>query len=140
MAAQNTQAVEQAVKAVAAEQKRAFAAHDLDACLAVYDTQPGGLLIWGGKVHTLQSMRARIQEVWSERTTETWTHDRLQVIVLSDSSALLQITWSGRYTRTNGQTWEFKSTSFSTWLLQKRGNAWKIVAEHGSGSGTQVKN
>jgi hypothetical protein len=59
--------------------------------------------------------------------------------VLSDTSALLQITWSGRFTRTNGQTWEYKSNSFSTWLLQKRGNAWKIVAEHGSASGTQVK-
>ncbi|MDO8539979.1 MAG: SgcJ/EcaC family oxidoreductase [Opitutaceae bacterium] len=139
VAAQNTQAVEQAVKAVAAELRRTWNAHDADAYMALFDTQPSGLFISTGKAYSHQELRARVQEVWSGRTTDTWTNDRVQVIVLSDTSALLQITMSGRYTRTNGQEWEFKSSMFGTFLVQKRGNAWKIVAEQNSGSGTQVK-
>jgi hypothetical protein len=83
-------------------------------------------------------MKARIEVVWSDRTSESWKQDKVDVLALSDTTALLQITWSGRYTLKSGAIWEYKSTSFATYLVRKFGDSWKIVAGHESGRGTQV--
>jgi ketosteroid isomerase-like protein len=135
--AQNSNDVEKGVRALAADMKRAFDARDLTAVMANYG-KPEGLHVWGGTNHTLDSIKARIETVWSDRTNESWKQDKVDVLALSNNTALLQITWSGRYTLKSGAIWEYKSTSFSTYLVRKSGTTWKIVASHESGRGTQV--
>jgi len=135
--AQNSNDVEKGVRALAADMKRAWDARDITAVMANYG-KPEGLHVWGGTNHTLDSIKARIETVWSDRTSDAWTQDKVDVLVLSNSTALLQITWSGRYTLKSGAIWEFKSTSFASYLVRKVGNAWKIVASHESARGTQV--
>ena len=135
--AQNSPDVEKGVRALAADMKRAFDARDVTAVMANYG-KPEGLHVWGGTNHTLDSIKARIETVWSDRTSESWKQDKVDVLALSNNTALLQITWSGRYTLKSGAIWEYKSTSFSTYLVRKVGNTWKIVASHESARGTQV--
>lgn len=135
--AQGLRAVDQAVGAVAAELRRAWDVRDIDAWMACFGA-PEGLVIGGGVSYTLDSLRAANLRIWANRTSESWTNDRVQVIALNDTTALLQITYSGRYTLQSGVTWEVKASSFSTSLVRKIGNAWKIVAHHNSGSATQL--
>lgn len=129
--------VEKGVRALAAEFVRNWKARDINAVMACH-AEPEGLLIWGGTSHTLASMKARIVELWNDRTSESWQQDKVDVIVLGPNTALLQITWSGRYTLRSGAIWEFKSSSFDTCLVKKFGDRWKIVAGQNSGRGTQV--
>jgi len=135
--AQGASVVDQEVRAVAAELRRSWDTRDIDGWMACFGN-PEGLVIGGGVSYTLESLREANLRIWANRTSESWTNDRVQVIALDDTTALLQITYSGRYTLQSGVTWEFKASSFSTSLVRKTGNAWKIVAHHNSGSGTQV--
>jgi len=138
-AAQNTQTVERELRAFAESLRQAWDSHDAGKYLDFFDPQPTGLFILGGVAYSHAALRTRAQTIMDDRTGESWTNDRVQIIVLSDTSALLQITYSGRYTLKNGQTWEFKSSAFTTSLMQKRAGVWKIVAHQNSASGTLVK-
>ena len=135
--AQNQKIVD-AVRAVGTEWTRAYNAHDADAVVAVFD-KPVGLFIFGGTAVPFDSLKAFHQRWFGVRTNEAWTNDREDVLVFSDQSALLTVTQSGHFTNASGVTWEFKGSAFVTALVQKRGNAWKVVAAHVSSSGTQVK-
>jgi hypothetical protein len=135
--AQSSQTVEQGAGAIAAELARSWNARDNDAWMACFGPLEG-LIIGGGVSHTLDSMRAENVRLWKERSNESWTIDKVQVIKLDDRSAILQTTWSGRYTLATGVTWEFKSSAFMTSLVRRVGNNWRIVAHHNSASGKQV--
>lgn len=129
--------VEKGVRAVAANLRRGWDARDMNTYMACF-AQPEGLFVWGGSTLTLQDMKNRVEKAWDERSSDSWTNDEVEVIVIDRNSALLQITWSGRFTLKTGATWEFKGSSFGTYLVRKFGDRWKIVASHESARGTQV--
>ena len=137
VAARANPEVEKGARALAAELHRSWAVRDLNAYMACFGKLEG-LLVWGGTSHTLDSMKARCEVILTDRTSESWKQDKVDVLTLSNNTALLQVTWSGRYTLKSGAIWEFKSTSFATYLIRKSGSTWKIVAGHESGRGTQV--
>jgi hypothetical protein len=95
--------------------------------------------VYGNRAFPPDSLKALHTRSWSQRTDEQWTNDRVDVVMLNDTSALLTITQSGHYTTTAGVAWEYKASAFVTALVQKRGSAWKVVASHISSGGTQVK-
>jgi ketosteroid isomerase-like protein len=134
--AQNGPKVEQGVKAVVAELRRSWDARDIDAQMAQF-ASPEGLLIVGGVSHTLESLKASFQKAWADRTNESWTNERVQVIPLSDSAAVALVTYKGRYTLTaTSVTWDVNA--YSTFLMRRIGSAWKIVSYQNSGAGRQV--
>jgi hypothetical protein len=135
---QNKSAIEKEVKALAEEFRRAWDARDNDALMACYG-KPEGLIIVGGESLSLDTMRVRNQYYWSNRKDESWANEKVNVIPLTDNSALMQITFSGRYTWIpTGAIWEFKSSAFITSLVKKTDGKWKIVAHQNSGAGKQV--
>lgn len=134
LAAQNTKAMEEGVKALNAEWKRAWAERDLDAYIGVFDRTSPGLFILGGEALTLDSLRARVSRVVSQRTNETWTEDLVVVTPLNDSTAFLQTRSHGRYTLQNGQTWEHVGGGVTA-LVKRRGSGWKVVAFQNAISG-----
>lgn len=136
--AQNQDAVT-AIRAVSAEWNRAYNVRDANAVVALFDERPIGLFTFGGTAYVRDSLKAMHERVWAGRRDEAWTVDRADVVMLNDQTALLTMVWSGRYTTTAGTTWEFKSSAIATVIVQRRGAAWKIVAMHNSGSGTQVR-
>lgn len=136
--AQGPQEAETAVRAVAAELRRSWDARDNEAWLNCFAATPEGLFVSGGTSHTVETMRALNRRLWADRTNESWKNEAVQVIVLGDDTALLLITYTGRYTLPTGVTWEFTASSFSTSLVRKIGGAWKIVSHHNSGAGRQV--
>jgi uncharacterized protein (TIGR02246 family) len=138
VAAQN-QAGVPAVKALAAEWTRAVNAHDASAVVALYDEKPIGLFVFGGTAYARDSLKGFHERTWAARSNEAWTVDRADVVMLSDQTALMTVTWSGRYTTNAGVTWEFKSNAIATAIVQRRGTAWKIVAMQNAASGTQVR-
>lgn len=129
--------VEKQVRALAAELQRAWDTRDIDAYMALF-AKPEGFLVGGGTSRTLDSMKTSIVDRWANRTSETSKPDEVRVVVLSNSAALLQIMWSGRFTLKTGAIWEFKSSDFGTYLVRKIGRQWKIVASHESARGNQV--
>jgi hypothetical protein len=134
--AQNAQKVEQGVKAVVAELRRSWDARDINAQMAQF-ASPEGLFVGGGVSYTLESLKASFLKAWADRTSELWTDERVQVIALSDSAALAQVTYKGRYTLTaTNVTWDVNA--YSTFLIRKLGSTWKIVAYQNSGAGRQV--
>lgn len=134
IAAQRSATIEEEVKALNAEWKRAWAARDLDAYIGVFDRASPGLFILGGEALTLDSLRARVSRVVSQRTNETWTEDLLVVTPLNDSTAFLQTSSHGRYTLQNGQMWEHVGGGVTA-LVKRRGSGWKIVAFQNAISG-----
>lgn len=139
LAAQNTKAMEEGVKALNTEWKRAWAAHDIDRYMAVFDHASPGLFILGGEALSLDSLRARVSRVMSQRTNEAWTEDLAIVTPLNDSTAFLQASSHGRFTLPSGQTWEY-SGGGATALVKRRGSGWKIVAfQNAISGGRQVK-
>jgi len=129
--------VETAARAVAAELRRVWDARDNEAFAKCF-AEPEGLFVSGGASYTVASLQAQNAKIWADRANESWKNDAVKVIVLGDDAALLQITFSGRYTLATGVTWEFASSAFTTVLIRRFGGDWKIVAYHNSGSGKQV--
>lgn len=134
IAAQRSATIEAEVKALNSEWKRAWAARDLDAYIGVFDRTSPGLFILGGEALTLDSLRARVSRVVSQRTNETWTEDLVVVTPLNDSTVFLQTSSRGRYTLQNGQTWEHVGGAVTA-LVKKRGSGWKVVAFQNAISG-----
>jgi hypothetical protein len=137
----NMNKVETEVKALAAELRRSWDARDLDAYMACFG-KPEGLIIIGGESLSLDTLKARTsREAWNKRKDESWENTNVQVIPLTNTSALLQITYSGRFTYIpTGVTWEFKSSAFTSSLVRNINGEWKVVAHQNSASGKQVKN
>lgn len=127
------------VRSIAAEWNRAYNARDANAVIALFDDRPIGLFVFGGTAYHKDSLKAFHESVWATRRDEAWTVDRADVVMLNDQTALLTMTWSGRYTTSAGIIWEFKSSAVATVIAQRRGNAWKIVAMHNAGSGVRVQ-
>lgn len=134
--AQNTQTVEAGVKEVVAELRRSWDARDINAQMAQFGP-PEGLIVVGGVSHTLESLKASFLKAWTDRSDESWTNERVQVIALSDNAAVAQVTYKGRYTLTaTNVTWDVNA--YSTLLMRQLGGTWKIVAYQNSGAGRQV--
>jgi len=96
LAGQNTTVVEEQVKALNTEWRRAMAAEDIERTMAVFDAEASGLFILGGEALTLDSVRTILGRLWEAREA-TWTEDRVIVTVLNDSTAFLQTTGHGSY-------------------------------------------
>lgn len=128
---QDRQAIERAVTAVTHEWARTWTARDAAGWAALHDT-PAGLFVVGGSVWPFDSLRVKAEQMMAQRTNESWTIDKVHVIVLGASEALVQFTASGRFTLANGQTWVCDRSGYETALVRKRGDAWKIVAFHNS--------
>lgn len=130
--------VEKGVQALAAQYRKGWDTRDINLLMDCFGP-PEGLLIGGSVIYKdLDTMRNRALEIWSERAAESWKNDRVHVIVLDASTALMQIVYSGRYTRTSGVTWEYNSSASLTALVRRIGGKWKIVAIANAGSGKQV--
>jgi uncharacterized protein (TIGR02246 family) len=127
------------VRAIATEWNRAYNARNADAVAALFDDRPIGLFVFGGAAVPKDSLKAFHERSWASRRDEAWTVDRADVVMLGDESALLTMTWSGRYTTAAGVTWEYKSSAIATVVAQRRGSTWKIVAMQNSGSGVRVQ-
>jgi uncharacterized protein (TIGR02246 family) len=135
---QNKSVIEKEVKALAEELRRAYDTRDNNALMACFG-KPEGLFVIGGESLSLDTMRVRHQYYWSNRKDESWVNEKVNIIPLTDNSALMQITFSGRYTWIpTGVTWEFKSSAFLTSLVKKTDGKWKIVASQNSVAGKQV--
>lgn len=135
---QNKSALEKEITAFAQKFIQAYDTRDNDALMACFG-KPEGLIIVGGESLSLDTLRVRHQYYWSNRRDESWVFEKVNVIPLTDNSALMQITISGRYIWIpTGVTWEFKSSAFTTSLVRKTDGKWKIVAHQNSGVGKQV--
>lgn len=135
--AQDRSAVERAVSGLAAEWNRTWNAHDAGAWAALFD-RPVGVFIFGATAYPLDSIKPVAARYMSQRSNEAWTVDKVHVVPLSDTSAFLQFTLSGRYTLASGITWEYDRSAHVTALVHKRGNAWKIVASANSAGGRRL--
>lgn len=134
---QDRSAVERAVGGVAAEWNRTWNAHDAGAWAALFD-RPVGLFIFGASAYPLDSIKPVAVRYMSQRSNEVWTVDKVHVVPLSDTSAFLQFTLSGRYTLASGVTWEYDGSAHVTALVHKRGAVWKIVASANSAGGRRL--
>jgi hypothetical protein len=136
--AQDRGDVEKGVQALAAQHRKAWDTRDINLLMDCFGP-PEGLLIAGGTIYKdLDTMKGRALEIWSDRTAESWRNERVHVIVLDANTALMQIVFSGRYTRTSGVTWEYNSSASFTSLVRRFGDKWKIVAHSNAASGKQV--
>lgn len=130
--------VEKGVQDLAARQRKAWDAKDIHALMDCYGPLEGLLFSGGTKIEDLDTLKARTLQTWSDRTADSWTNDRVHVIVIDANTALMQIVFSGRYTLKSGVTWEFNSSASFTSLVRRFGDKWKIVANSNTGSGKQV--
>lgn len=135
--AQNSAGVEPGVRMLADALRRTWDARDIDAYMQNFG-EPEGLIVSGGTAHTLQSLRETTQRIWSDRTSDVWKNDRVDVIPLGSDAALMQITFSGRYTLRSGVTWNCPSSAVTTALVRRIAGQWKIVASQNAGSCTQT--
>jgi ketosteroid isomerase-like protein len=134
--AQNNQAVEKSARAVVAEHVRAWDARDIEAYMAGFGP-PEGFFVVAGVSYAPESLKNQVQEWWKSRTNESWKADREQVVVFSDSAALVFSASTGRYTRvSSGVTVEEKI--FETFFIRKVGDKWKIVSWQNSGTSRQL--
>jgi hypothetical protein len=92
-----------------------------------------------GRIPSTDSLRAAYKALLDNRTADDFKWRSTQVNVVGPNAAFFQGIYGGRASYKDGRVLEWNATGLMSFLVERRGSAWRITAMHlSAGQGTPI--